>query len=309
MTDEIAPLGASEYLCYRLLVELEASKSSQISRSKFHRLSCITDRYLDSELGVDIGFPRYWYLYGEVVDEQSLDGRFYHAPAAKHWNGQRYVPADDVSDWDFVVDDETKSRIETAVGRTVQRFERASMEQIKRYQHREHIPNEFVRAYSDLRSQLKRVDLDEQYTLGDFTPTEKPTVEFVEASLDAMAETYPREDYPEAYHLFAEWEETVRLLLDDDPDYATVEAFLDSFVTMLAKVELRFHHRQHIPDERIMAWEDERLEVKDEFAGQLADKRRELLASSRSFNLTGTGNGSDGARRRLVGSHVRNESR
>lgn len=300
-------LGASEYLCYRLLVALEDASRSHVSRSTFHRLSCLTDRYLESELGLDIGFPRYWAANGEVVDEQSLDGRFYHAPTAEFWSGQRYVPADDVRDRDFCVETETKARIETAVGSIVQRFGRATADQIERHQHREHVPNEFVRIYSELRTRLKQVDLNEQHTLGDFSTTAKPTAEFVADSLDAMVETYPREDYPEAYHLFAEWQETVRILLDDDPDYAAIEALLDSFVDALAKVELRFHHRQYVPDERIMAWEAERIEVKEAFASQLADERRELLASRRSFGPTG-GN-TEGVRRRTVDSHARSEPR
>ncbi|WP_137286000.1 hypothetical protein [Halorussus salinisoli] len=270
--------GPSEYLCYRLLVGLDESANAAISRSKFHKLSCLTDRYLAEELDCNVGLPRYWYVYGEVVDEQSLTGDFYVAPSAKFWSGQRYLPADDVNDWEFPVPSERKARIDEAVEWAVQNFARTNAEGIQQYLYRHYVPNEFVRTYSDLRSQLKRVDLDTQYTLGDFEVGSHSTRGFVVESLETMVETYPRDDYPEAYELFLEWYETVELLLEaDDPDYAAIEEFLDSFVTMLSKVELRFHHRQHIPDDRIKVWENERLEAKETFARMLAEKRETLL--------------------------------
>jgi hypothetical protein len=271
--------GSSEYLCYRLLVELEESRSHPVSGSKFHKLSCITDRYLASDLDCESPFPRHWYVYGEVVDEQSLDGDFYIAPSANHWSGRRYLPVEDVNDWQFDATGGERAAIEDAVEWAVGTFERANAESVKKYQYRHHVPNEFVRTYSDLRTQLKEVDLDEQYTLGDFASRAKSTRGRVVESLERMVETYPREDYPEAYDLFTEWYETVELLLEAaDPDYAAIEEFLDSFVAMLSKVELRFHHRRHVPDERIRVWEDERLDAKADFEEQLEARRRELLA-------------------------------
>ena len=273
-----ADFGASEYLCYRLLVELENSRSYPVSGSRFHKLSCITERHLASERDRDVGLPRYWYVYGEVVDEQSLDGDFYIAPSANHWSGRRYLPVEDVSEWDFAVDDDEKEAIESAVDWAVGTFERSNAAAVKKYQYRHHVPNEFVQTYSDLRTQLKEVDLNQQSTLGDFGATDHSTRAFVIESLETMVDTYPRNDYPEAYELFLEWYETVELLLEaQDPDYAAIEEFLDSFITMLSKVELRFHHRQHIPDDRIKVWEDERLEAKATFAEKLTEKRRELL--------------------------------
>ena len=278
-----ADFGASEYLCYRLLVELENSRSYPVSGSRFHKLSCITERHLASERDRDVGFPRYWYVYGEVVDEQSLDGDFYIAPSANHWSGRRYLPVEDVSEWDFAVEGDEKEAIESAVDWAVGTFERSNAAAVGKYQYRHHVPNEFVQTYSDLRTQLKEVDLNEQSTLGDFGVTDRSTRAFVIDSLETMVETYPRNDYPEAYELFVEWYETVELLLEaEDPDYAVIEEFLDSFITMLSKVELRFHHRQHISDDRIKVWEDERLDAKQTFAEKLTEKRRELLDDERT---------------------------
>lgn len=276
MTDP--EFGEPEYLCYRLLSELETAAPSATSRSKFHKLSCLTDRYLQTKFDHDVGLPRYWYVYGEVIDEQSLDGDVYLAPSANHWPGRRYLPAEDVSEWHFAVPDDRKAVVDRGVEWAVRTFGRSNAEAVGKHLYREHIPNEFVRTYHRLRERLERVDLDEQATLGDFGATERSTREFVADSLDRMVETYPRADYPEAYELFVEWHDTVELLVDaDDPDYDAVEAFLDSLITMLSKVELRFHHRQHIPDERIRAWEDERLDAKETFASTLTEKRRQLL--------------------------------
>ncbi|NEU58233.1 hypothetical protein [Halorussus sp. MSC15.2] len=278
MSDADRDFGPSEYLCYRLLVELEDSRSYPVSGSRFHKLSCIADRHLSSELDCDIAFPRHWYVYGEVVDEQSLDGDFYIAPSANHWSGRRYLPVEDVNDWEFAVSSDRKDAIDEAVEWVVESFERANAERVETYQYRHHVPNEFVRTYNDLRTQLKEVDLNRQYTLGDFRVTSHSTRGFVVESLETMVDTYPRDDYPEAYDLFLEWHDAVERLLEaENPDYAVVEEFLDSFVTMLAKVELRFHHRQHIPDDRIRVWERERLETKEAFASMLADRREELF--------------------------------
>ncbi|WP_135830313.1 hypothetical protein [Halorussus halobius] len=270
--------GEREYLCYRLLAELDEAAPNAISRSKFHKLSCLVARHLDAEFDHDAGLPRYWYVYGEVVDERTLEGEFYIAPSANHWPGRRYLPADDVCDWHFAVPDERKAVVDEAVDWAVERFASSNAEAIGKHFYRKHVPNEFVRTYNRLRERLERVDLDEQSTLGDFGMTDHSTRGFVVDSLERMVDTYPRDDYPEAYELFVEWHDTVELLVDaDDPDYAAVEEFLDSFITMLSKVELRFHHRQHIPDERIRAWEDERLDAKETFAAKLTEKRRDLL--------------------------------
>ncbi|NHN61531.1 MULTISPECIES: hypothetical protein [Halorussus] len=278
MSDGDRDFGPAEYLCYRLLVELEASRSYPVSGSRFHKLSCITDRHLASERDRDVRFPRHWYVYGEVVDERSLDGDFYIAPSANHWAGRRYLPVEDVHEWEFDVAPDAKDDIDAAVDWTVDTFERTNAEAVGKYQYRHHVPNEFIRTYSDLRTRLKSVDLNEQYTLGDFRVTDRSTRGFVVDSLDAMVDTYPRNDYPEAYELFVEWYDTVELLLEpEDPDYEAVEEFLDSFIAMLARVELRFHHRRHIPDARIRVWEDERLEAKETFARTLAEKRADLL--------------------------------
>jgi len=94
MPDEDSPeqFGPPEFLGWHLLVSLKNRSGDQISRSKFLKLCCIADRYLLEELDHDIGFPRYWYMYGELANQHEFSGRFYNAPSAIGYEGQQYLP-------------------------------------------------------------------------------------------------------------------------------------------------------------------------------------------------------------------------
>ncbi len=277
MTTGQPQLGSREYLCYHLLVALEEVNTTSISRSKFLKLSCITDHYLQNTLGVEIELPRYWYIYGEALDEHALNGDFYHAPAAKYWNGQEYIPVNGLSEWEFAASASTKAAIDDAIDWTVEQLGQKNTDEITQFQFDHLAPNEFIRTLDALRRWLDRTDYNQQSTLGDFEPGLKSTRRVVETALDRLEATYPADDYPELYKLFLQWHRTVKALLEHDPDYAVVAEFLDSFINALSRVELRFHHCQYIPDERIRAWEADRIEAKEMFRNTLRKRRMSLL--------------------------------
>jgi hypothetical protein len=82
MMDQAEQFGEPEYLGWSLLVHLKDQSNDQISRSKFLKLCCITDRYLLEKHDYDVGLPRYWYMYGELANQHEFSGRFFNASKA-----------------------------------------------------------------------------------------------------------------------------------------------------------------------------------------------------------------------------------
>lgn len=277
MSDENGELGPQEYLGYKLIVKIKERSKRQISRSKFLKLNCIADRFLRDELDTDIELPRYWYKYGEILDEQSINSEFYHAPAARGYEGQQYLPSRDYDEDEFNGSEETKERIDEAVEWTALRFAKRNADEIKNYQYQVQAPKEFIRAYSELRERLDISNLENQTVLGNFQPGEEGNKELVIDLLDEMLLTYPTEEYDSIYDLYLRWDDTARLLVRGDPDFEALNDFLDEFIETLSKSELRFEHSDNVPEERIERWQEERDDVLDEFEKSLEDRRRTLL--------------------------------
>jgi len=275
MTDE-QRLGEPEFLGWRLLVGLKRQSGDQISRSKFLKLCCITDRHIRDELDYDVGFPRYWYMYGELGSEHEFSGRFYNAPSALGWQGQQFLPKRDLRPQDFDVSDEGRRKIERGVRSIVNEWGRENVAAIKEHQYQNQAPNEFIPAYSELRWQLQNVDLESQARLGRFA-SGQTQVEYIRSLLDEMVESYPVQEYEEMYDLFLRWEDTVRMMLDSSPDYGEIEEFLDQFIETLSKVVLRFEHSQGISEERREKWQSQAETQKADFERLLRERRKSIL--------------------------------
>ena len=281
--------GPSEYLCHAVLRRTNRVSPFDVSRTRFLVLSALANRRLLDSHDIDVSLPRYWYLFGEVVDEHALDRGFFHAPRARHWPGQRYVPAE-IPGPSFAVDPDEREAIDAAVAWTVDRLGARSTASLLAHQHREYAPNPFVREAFSLRTFLAETDLDYQHTLGDFSPDEPTTRERIVARLDRLRETYP-EEYGELEPLYVRWDRVVRQLLAGQPDFAGVRGAFESFHETLAKVELRLHHRANVPAERVEEWEDERTGVKAAFRERLD---RQFARVSRA-DLAAAGSLGDGA--------------
>lgn len=277
MSDQSGELGPQEYLGYRLIVKIKERSKRQISRSKFLKLNCIADRFLRDELDTDIGLPRYWYKYGEIMDEQSINGEFYHAPAARGYSGQQYLTSREYDDDEFDIDEETREKINDAVEWTALRFAKRNADEIKNYQYQVQAPKEFIRAYSELRERLDVSNLEQQTVLGQFPSGEEGNKELATDLLDEMLLTYPKDEYDTIYDLYLRWDDTARLLIEDEPDFDALNEFLDEFIEALSKVELRFEHSEHVPEERMERWREERDDALDDFEATLRERRKELL--------------------------------
>ena len=274
--DESGQLGAPEYLGYQLIVKIKERSKRQISRSKFLKLNCIADRFLRDELDTDIGLPRYWYKYGEILDEQAINGEFYHAPSARGFSGQQYLTSREYEADEFDITEEERQRIEDASEWTALRFAKRNAEQIKSHQYRAHAPKEFIRAYSELRERLDVSNLEEQTVLGYFAEGETGNEELVIDLLDEMLLTYPKEEYSSIYDLYLRWDDTARMLVEEE-GFNALNEFLDEFIEALSKTELRFEHSKNVPEERLERWREQRDDTLEAFEQTLHKRRRGLI--------------------------------
>lgn len=280
MPDQEDKLGPQEFLGWYLLVRLKQNSQDQISRSKFLKLCCVADRYLMDELNNNIGFPRYWYMYGELANEHEFTERFYNAPSAIGWEGQQYLPKQSVTPDDFSLTQDELRSIAAAVEWTVTNYGSKPVEDIKKHQYSTDAPNEFIQAYSELRWLLRTIDLGTQQRLGAYSENPETNKDHILSQLDRMLSVYPNtKQYEEMQRLYLRWDDTMRMLIEQSNDYAEIEEFLDDFIESLSKVVLRFAHNNGISSERLESWEEERVDIKAAFAGSIKEKRSLLLTN------------------------------
>lgn len=277
----MAEFGPAEFLGHRLLTRHQRDRG-QVSKTAFHKLWCIADRHLQETFDVDVGLPRFWYKYGEMADEQSINDEFYTAPRAS-WGGQAYKPIWNLEPADFEITEEERHSIEQTVKWTAMRFSGRDSAFLEAYHYHSHAPNSFIRTYSELRQLLQRVDLDSQGVLdphvsrADFSG--EPNREIIERYLDELVITYPEFDpnFDRFHTLFLRWDDTARMGLAGSRSFDELETFLDAFVEALSKVVLQHKFNQHIPDHRIESWDESRDDAIDEFEAYLEDYRATVL--------------------------------
>jgi len=287
MPQEDSEFGEPEFLGWLLLKRLKEQSDDQISRSKFLKLCCITDRYLAESQDYEVGLPRYWYMYGELANEHEFSNRFYNAPLAIGWDGQQYIPKELPVDA-FEVSEAGLEAIPEAVDWTVREFGRKTVEEIKQHQYEEFAENEFIRQYSELRWLLNTIDLGRQERLQNYGSGGESNEEYLKRQLDEMMAAYPgdEERYSEMKSLYFRWDDTVRLMVDQSAEYSRIAEFLDDFILVLSKEVLRFVYNQNISEERLLEWEEDAAEEREEFTATLKDVRSELLQGrSRSTEL------------------------
>lgn len=276
----MSSLGAAEYLGHQLLLHHQEQRGL-VPKTVFHKLWCISDRHLQDNYEVNIGLPRYWYKYGEMADEQSVNDEFYAAPSAP-WGGQAYKPVWELEASDFDVTKEVRDLIDSTVKWTLNRFKKRHTQYLESYQYQAYSPNNFIRAYSELREHLQYTDLESQEVLTAHTFRPEFEVdsneELIEAYLDELVITYPEndKDFASFQTLFLRWDDTARLLLKQENPYSRLDAFLDRFVEALSKVVLQSKYNSNIPEQQLKHWQ-ERNDTIPEFEEYLDNYRDELL--------------------------------
>jgi len=268
---------ARDFLCYFLLRELENTQPQQrsITRTQFLKLTCITDRRLNEMYDVDINLPRYWYQYGEILNEEPISNSTYTVKSGE-WGGQKVQPAPGVSRDAFAVPSEICKPIFSVVREVAHEFANKDAEEIKDYQYEQYAPNEFIRAFDAFRKFIRTQD-NQSTSLADFsTGSMQSPSDRAKELLDNVTGEYPTEVYSDTYRTFIRWEDTTRLLLAED-DFETTEELADDFWETLSKVELRFRHGQNTPESQEIKWANERGETLEKFRVRLTELRENIL--------------------------------
>jgi len=273
--------GAAEYLGHQLLLHHQ-NQRGLVPKTVFHKLWSISDHHLSDNYGLDVSVPRYWYMYGEMVEEQSVTQDFYSAPSAP-WGGQAYKPDWELEPSDFDISEEERNLIDSTVKWTLNRFERRDTPYLESYQYQLYAPNGFIRAYSELREHLQHRDLDTQEVLTQYAVRPEFDAEnnreLVEAYLDEMVITFPEtdDDFAELHELFLRWDDTARLILNERQDYGELEEFLDEFIDALSRGILKLKYNTGVAEEVLEQWREEADEEIAKFEAQLETRRTELL--------------------------------
>lgn len=274
------PVGESEtrdewdYLCHHLLINLKNRQNSDISKTTFYKLVCVTDRVLRNNFDTDIELPCYWYRYGEIVDSNQLNSAVVNIESAE-WDGERAEPTRAVAEHEFDVSDHLREVISRATRQVAGMFGERNSEAIRSYQYHQYAPTEFIRIFDQYRDSISEPNrtLDEFYTQED-NQSRKDRISIL---LDDMVSAYPKDQYDEMYDVFLRWEDTSQLLLEENR-FSDLRSLSESFWATFCKVEARLHHKRGISAEKTAQWIRSRDDIKNEFEKELSSQREELLA-------------------------------
>lgn len=278
-------LDARDYLCYYLLRELDSRQRDgrSVTRTQFLKLPCIADHYLSSQFGIDVELPRYWYQYGEILNEQPLAGSYYNVTPGE-WGGRRVQPAPGVSETVFDVSEDVRQRVHEVIRQVVSEFANRDSKAVKDFQYEHYAPNDFVRLFDEFR-EFVRDQKQQNATLADFVDgTIQSPEERGKELLDDLLVEYPADLYSDTYDLFLRWEDTTRLLLDDG-EFDRARELLDDFWETFSKVELRLHHQHNTPQGQERRWRNERDDELSAFDARLTEVREEVLAGRETSDV------------------------
>lgn len=268
--------GPEEYLGYRIIRERERQDDSPTSRSRFWKLCCIADRFLKEEKGLDIGFPRHWYKYGEVGDVYSLNTEFIDKPSARFWQGQEILSDRNIPITEFEISTDERNLIDKAAAKTIRKHGKKSSEELKNYQYEYHNEDPFIDAYTELRALFEAVDLDQQSFLGEWNDVPGDPVGH---HLDQMLVSFPENQkyYSDVFGAYLDWDDTIRVMHSQDYPASQKKRFLEFFVEKLSESTLRLVYNHGIPESRLEEWEQEREDIIEELELEIEDTRSDLL--------------------------------
>jgi len=265
---------AWNYLIHQLLVQLEDEQPDwrSITSTQFSKLPCIADRYLLDRLDRDIGFPRYWYKYGEVGNREPLDSSLFIREEAEDYGGLEFRPAR--TEVTFDISEDTQANIDEAVDFVIENLANINADELKKFQYQHFAPNDFIREFENLRKELYQVSSKaNNKSNGEFTEQDQNSLS---DQLDALVKSYPAEEYDRMKEDFQDWKEIMEVLIDRR-EIGRAEALLEEFWSVFSKVHLRMEHNNNPISYQLDSWkyENER-EIKD-FEKSIESLRQELL--------------------------------
>lgn len=278
---------ARDFLCYQLLEQLDSAQRDgrSITRTQFLKIAPIADRVLSDEYSQNVGLPRYWYMYGEVLNEKPLSGGYYTTTDGP-WGGKAIELAPGTTLDAFDVEDDVRRDVHEVARKLANDFANESTDDLKTYQYREYAPTDFITAFDEFRDFISETG-QQSVTLDRFTSDQDSYSRETEALelLDDVLVEYPETTYEEMHDVFLEWEDTTRLLLEQETSFDEIGGLLSDFWETFSKVELRLRHEQNTPQEQKLQWLDERGDVKREFRERLSGIQEEALTARESSNV------------------------
>lgn len=278
---ETGELGPPEYLVYRVLDEKDRQDDRETSRTRIHKLCSLADRLLKAEFDRDVGLPLYWYKYGRTIQESAIDTAVVFGPRANRFDGRAYYPADQVSESDFEhLPEALKDDVFQAARTIVEEYGHLNAEELEAVQYRNHAPDDFVKAYGDLRWHLAAISEDEaQSTFSEFVPAEEKTR--TEELLDEMLVAFDDEEYGDVHDLYLEWDDTMRLLNQQGSSPRELLEFTEMFVEGVAKIVLRLTENTNVPAEKRSEWRERSAETRADLRRKIERKRESALSRRR----------------------------
>lgn len=279
---DVGELGPPEYLIYRVLVEMDKRDDRETSRTRIHKLCCLTDRLLHEKSSRDVGLPVYWYKYGRIVQEPAVNTAVIYGPQANRFKGRAYYPADQVSESDFDhLSKELKQDVSQAVEETVDEYGHLNAEELEEVQYQNYAPDGFVKAYADLRWYLALISHDEsQTTFSRFASRQEKTR--IEEHLDEMLVSFDEEKYGDVHDLYLKWDDTIRLLNKTGSSPKDLLEFTEMFVEAVAKIVLRLNVNWNIPSEKLEEWREEKGDVVEDLNKRIERERESALSNRTS---------------------------
>ena len=270
---------AADYLSFKVLEKLvQAQRDGRaVTKTQFWKLPCIVDRHLEETTDEDVGLPRYWYQFGEVLNVNAVNSGLFVEQEDERWGGTRVEPSPGVSDDRFELDEETKEKLDGTIHEVVLKFANEDSETVKQYQYDEYAPNEFIRQFDVFRQKLNVEE--HSTTLADFGEGGETPSEIAIKALDDVYDAYPEDLYDDGYPLFLRWEDTTRMILEKD-DLESAKSLADSFWETFSKIELRLKHEKNTPEEQIARWVREKPELVSNFRSRLSNVREDVLTDN-----------------------------
>ncbi len=166
--------------------------------------------------------------------------------------------------------------IDRTAKETVSSHGKKSAKDLKNHQYKNHVEDPFIDAYTQLRAQFEAVDLDQQHLI---TRWQDEPGDPVEHYLDQMLVSYPeeRQYYSDVFGAYLDWDDTFRLMYEEDYPASQLKSFLEFFVEKLSESTLRLLYNHGIPENRLADWEEEREDVIEELENGVEETRAELL--------------------------------
>ena len=259
-----------EYTIDTLLKTFNPDCKPIMKKVHFYKMMDILDTRL-KEQDIDIGYPKYWYMYGSVAHLNLLE-EFIPRGFSRYWVDNSIVYPS-VHRKSFDIDKSIMHVINSIVQdiRKKYQFKENYGRLLKKDSYRLNSPYDFNTTFQDYLDSIH--SLKNQNTL-------YSSNDLLEPLLDKLLAEFPEDDYPELLDIHLAWDDTTRLIIDHMQEskekYYCLEKLTMLFWSIYSKA-IRIDHNQHIPKEIILEWEQEYGSSIQSIDAKIEDIRNEVI--------------------------------